>query len=576
MQLGVQHIVLNLAPGEHTAQKLGDFYRGGTHQDRTALLNETFYLVDNRVVLLALGLIYQIVHVLADYRTIGGDADHFQFVDVPELARFGLGRTSHTGQLGVHAEIVLQGNRGVGLRGGFHLDPFLGFDSLVQTVRITAAFHDTARLLVHDLHLVVHHHVFHIALEQGVSLQQLINRMDTVGLNRVIAHDFGLLGRLFLRRHRRLLHFGNLRTHIGQHVVFGVVGIGRQIIHPFIGKVDAVELLVNHEIKLAVNQGHVLALFLQIVVLGLLHQGLHARFAQELDQGVVLGKPAMGAEQQLAAFLFLFGRRRAAQQGLGFGQNLGHQSPLLVVQLLDLRPERIEFLVFVLESGPGNDQRSTGIVNQDRIDLIDNGVVMPALHQFLRRAAHIVAQVVEAELVVGSVSDIGQVSLASRLAAGLVLVDAIHFKAVELEEHPHPFRVTLGQVVVDRHHMDALPGQRVEVNRQGFDQGLTFPGAHFGNLALMQHDTADKLHIVMHHVPSNQVAPGHPLVLVIGLVAANRHIVAGCGQIAVPRHRRHFHFGIVLETLGRGLHHRERFGKNLVQDILGLVVNFFF
>ena len=113
----------------------------------------------------------------------------------------------------------------------------------------------------------------------------------------------------------------------------------------------------------------------------------------------------MGAEQQLAAFLFLFGRRRAAQQGLGFGQNLGHQSPLLVVQLLDLRPERIEFLVFVLESGPGNDQRSTGIVDQDRIDLIDNGVVMPALYQFLRRAAHIVAQVVEAELVVGPVSD---------------------------------------------------------------------------------------------------------------------------------------------------------------------------
>ena len=124
--------------------------------------------------------------------------------------------------------------------------------------------------------------------------------------------------------------------------------------------------------------------------------------------------------------------------------------------------------------------------------------------------------------------------------------------------------------------MDALPGQRVEVYGKGFHQGFPFTGAHFGNLALMQHDTADKLHIVMHHVPSNQVAPGHPLVLVIGLVAPDGHIVAGRSQVPVPRHGGHLHLGIVLETLGCGLDHGEGFGQNLVEDILGLAVDFLF
>ena len=45
--------------------------------------------------------------------------------------------------------------------------------------------------------------------------------------------------------------------------------------------------------------------------------------------------------------------------------------------------------------------------------------------------------------------------------------------------------------------MDALAGQRVEIDRQGRDQGLAFAGLHLGDHAAMQHDAAHQLHVEM-------------------------------------------------------------------------------
>src|SRR5512132_3650247 len=41
--------------------------------------------------------------------------------------------------------------------------------------------------------------------------------------------------------------------------------------------------------------------------------------------------------------------------------------------------------------------------------------------------------------------------------------------------------------------------QRVEIRRQRGNERLTLPRSHFGNLALMQDDAADQLHIEMAH-----------------------------------------------------------------------------
>ena len=40
-----------------------------------------------------------------------------------------------------------------------------------------------------------------------------------------------------------------------------------------------------------------------------------------------------------------------------------------------------------------------------------------------------------------------------------------------------------------------VPVEGVEVQRQGGDQGLALAGAHLGDLALVQHDAADQLHV---------------------------------------------------------------------------------
>ena len=68
-------------------------------------------------------------------------------------------------------------------------------------------------------------------------------------------------------------------------------------------------------------------------------------------------------------------------------------------------------------------------------------------------------------------------------------------QAQEAIDAPHPFRIALGQIIIHRHHMHALGGQRIQVNRQGRHQRLAFAGFHLGDLAFMQHHAADHLHI---------------------------------------------------------------------------------
>ena len=64
-----------------------------------------------------------------------------------------------------------------------------------------------------------------------------------------------------------------------------------------------------------------------------------------------------------------------------------------------------------------DDERRARLVDQDRVDLVDNGIRMRrvfALHRLRQVLDHVVAQVVEAELVIGAVRDIGAISLATR------------------------------------------------------------------------------------------------------------------------------------------------------------------
>ena len=75
--------------------------------------------------------------------------------------------------------------------------------------------------------------------------------------------------------------------------------------------------------------------------------------------------------------------------------------------------------------------------------------------------------------------------------------DAADGEAEEAVDLAHPLGVALGEVVVDGDDVDALAGERVEIDRQGRDQGLAFAGLHLGDHAAMQHDAAHQLDVEM-------------------------------------------------------------------------------
>ena len=78
--------------------------------------------------------------------------------------------------------------------------------------------------------------------------------------------------------------------------------------------------------------------------------------------------------------------------------------------------------------------------------------------------------------------------------------DAVDRQSQKRENLPHPFGIAFGQVIVDRNDMHAFSGQGIEIGRQGGDQGFSFTGFHFGDVASVEHDAADQLDVEMAHL----------------------------------------------------------------------------
>ena len=143
-----------------------------------------------------------------------------------------------------------------------------------------------------------------------------------------------------------------------------------------------------------------------------------------------------------------------------------------------------------------DDQRGAGLVDEDRVDLVDDREVVAALHEVGLAPGHVVAQVVEAELVVRAVGDVAQVLLAAergRLAGD----DRADGQAQEPVHPAHPLGVAGGEVVVGGDHVHAVAGERVQVRRQHAGQGLALTGLHLGDVAEVQRRTAHELHAVV-------------------------------------------------------------------------------
>ena len=167
-----------------------------------------------------------------------------------------------------------------------------------------------------------------------------------------------------------------------------------------------------------------------------------------------------------------------------------------------------------------DDQRGARLVDEDGVDLVDDGVVEPALDALLHGHRHVVPEVVEAQLVVGRVGDVAGVGLAASAGAevlqagvGVALVEEVGVvdegevlagddpdaHAQEVVDGSVPSRVTAGQVVVDGDQVSALAHQRVQVQGESRHQGLAFAGPHLGDLAVVEHDAPDQLDVEVAH-----------------------------------------------------------------------------
>ena len=176
---------------------------------------------------------------------------------------------------------------------------------------------------------------------------------------------------------------------------------------------------------------------------------------------------------------------------------------LFIVKLCDLvHGEGLcEFVSLFVQVGglvavAGNDERGSRLVDEDRVHLVHYREVGRALDLILLVDAHVVAQVVEAKLVVGGVCDIACVSRTAR-----VVVHIVGDKSDGEAEVPvhlcHQLAVALCEVVVDGDDVHALTGESVKVGRQGGNESFTLTGLHLCDTALVEHDTADDLDRVM-------------------------------------------------------------------------------
>ena len=116
-----------------------------------------------------------------------------------------------------------------------------------------------------------------------------------------------------------------------------------------------------------------------------------------------------------------------------------------------------------------------------------------------RRHGHVVAQVVEAELVVGAVGDVGRRT--ARACASRVVVAGDDRARPSRPRHRWSWPIhsasRRGQVVVDRDEVHALAGERVEVDGQGGHEGLALAGLHLGDPAEVQGGAAHQLDVVV-------------------------------------------------------------------------------
>ena len=210
MILGVQHVVDDIFFFQELADDFRLADRRRADEDRLARFVALFDFPDDGPVFGVLRLVDDVGQVLADSRLVRRNDVDVQLVNLVEFVFFRLSRTGHAGQLVVHAEVVLEGNRRQGLAFALYLDVFLRFDGLVEPVAVAAAEHEAARKFVDDDDFAVFDDIILIAVHHEAGPQGLndqVVQIEVVVVEHILnaQHLFDLGDAAFRRRDGLLL-----------------------------------------------------------------------------------------------------------------------------------------------------------------------------------------------------------------------------------------------------------------------------------------------------------------------------------------------------------------------------------
>ncbi len=186
MLLGVQHLVRQLLLLQHAGDQLGVLDRRRADQHRLAALVAVADVADDRLELLAARLVDEVELVLADRRHVRRDDHRLEAVDLLELVGLGVGRPGHAGQLAVHPEVVLEGDRRERLVLALDRHALLRLDRLVQAVGPAPAAHQAAGELVDDDDFAVLHDVVLVAVVEMPRPQRRIDVVHQRDVGRVV------------------------------------------------------------------------------------------------------------------------------------------------------------------------------------------------------------------------------------------------------------------------------------------------------------------------------------------------------------------------------------------------------
>src|SRR5207244_9729703 len=108
------------------------------------------------------------------------------------------------------------------------------------------------------------------------------------------------------------------------------------------------------------------------------------------------------------------------------------------------------------------------------------------------------------ELAVGSVGNVHRILLATHVRL-LIVLDAANGEAEEIIELAHPLRVAASQIIIDRNQMRAATSQRIEIKWQCRHERLAFARRDLRDPPSVQDDSAEQLHVEVHHVPNHRL-----------------------------------------------------------------------